>query len=235
MMRFFYPFCCLLLTTQAWAELKQAEMKSSVKPSSQIEEMKPFERAPAKPSAPSTTPLPPPPKPQAAVPQQASYLNPGILVERGGKWEGGDHLLNLSPHIGVYVTIVKAKTETQIISEEKIKQEVEAIFQEASIQPITLAFPGKPPLPAFQIEILLYPFEKGYAASCAGRLFESVTLDRFKLDPHMAFQAVTWEKQSLIVGPASLFDQQILKQVREIARNFTERFQAYERMRSSRR
>ncbi len=231
-MRFFYFFCFLFLTAQVRAALPQAEMKSSLKSSSKIEERKQLERPAEKPpTSPVEGVLPPPPKPLIPAPRQATYFYPGILVEREGRWEGGDHLLNLSPHIGVYVTMMKPKTETSLLSEEQIRKEIEALFQEASIQPITLSLPGKPPLPAFQVEILLYPIEKGYIACCAGRLFESVTLERFRLAPRMAFQAITWEKQSLIVELAPQFNQQLLKSVQEIVKAFIERFQAYERMR----
>jgi hypothetical protein len=233
--RFFCSLFFLLFTTQVWAQptgMQSTGMQSSVKPSSKIEGKQFLERPAAKPPA-TKTPLPPRPTPPTPLPQQATYLRPGILIEKGGRWEGGDHLLNLPAHIGVYVTIVKPKTEVLTLSEEQIKKEVEALFQEASIQPITLALPGKPPLPAFQVEILLYPIEKGYTACCVGRLFESITLERFKPAPRMTFQAITWEQQALIVGPASQFDQQVIKQVKEIVHAFTERFQTYQRIKNS--
>ncbi|CUI16846.1 conserved putative secreted protein [Candidatus Protochlamydia naegleriophila] len=172
------------------------------------------------------------PKPMAVqplVPQQASYLHPGVIVFRNNTWEGGDHLLNLTNNIGIYVTIVKPEGDQLDVTEDQLKKLVEEIFRSVNINPVTLAPAGQPPLPAFQIQVLAYPIDKGYVAACEGRLFESVTLQRFILDPAMAFQAITWEKKSLQVGPTTKIAEQIQSSVAEIAQSFAERFDAYER------
>ncbi len=170
-----------------------------------------------------------PAAPQPLIPQQASYLHPGVIVFRNNAWEGGDHLLNLTNNIGIYVTIVKPEGDQLDVTEDQLKKLVEEIFKGVNINPVTLAAAGQPPLPAFQIQVLAYPIDKGYVAACEGRLFESVTLQRFILDPAMAFQAITWEKKSLQVGPTSKIAEQIQNSVAEIAQSFAERFDAYER------
>lgn len=177
--------------------------------------------------------LPPPVKLPPLTPQQAEYLHPGILVFFNGKWEGSDHLLNLTNNIGVNITIFKPEAESIDISDIQIKKEVEEIFKEANIKPQTLAAAGSPPLPTFEIEIFIYPIERGYAAYCEGRLFESVKLDRFKMDSNMAFQAITWENQHLIVSPKNQFSEQLTKTIQDIATSFTERFLDYERLKRS--
>jgi hypothetical protein len=222
-------FLSFLVLTDSWGDINSAKMTSTTQSSAEIQGMTPLEK-PQQKSTPPITPLPPPVKLPPLVPQHAEYLHPGILVYLNGKWEGSDHLLNLPNNIGVYVTIVKPEGDTLDISQLQLQKEVEAIFEQANIRPLTLAYEGRPPLPAFEIEIFLYPIEKGYAASCEGRLFESVSLDRFKMDPNMAFQAITWEKQALIVGPKTGFAAQLTKTIQEIAGAFIERFQAYERM-----
>lgn len=200
--------------------------------SSQIEKLKPLE--PLKQGGAATTPKESPPQPVRPRPtpiaQQADYLHPGILVFLNGKWEGSDHLYNLTNNIGVSVSIVKPEDEVVDITEAQIQKEVENIFIQANIRPQTLVPPGKPPLPTFEIEIFVYPIEKGYVASCNGRLFEAVTLERFKMDPNMAFQAITWEKQNLLVSPKSQLSEQLTKTVQGIASAFAERFQAYEKL-----
>lgn len=236
MRRFFLfalsSFLFLLIAKESFGELTPSKMSSTTQPSSQIQEMKPLEVPQKKSTTPSSsqTSLPPILKPPPLVPQHADYLHPGILVYLNGKWEGSDHLLNIASNIGVYVTIVKPEEEILNVTQEQLQKEVVKIFDRANIKPLTLAAQGKPPLPAFEIEIFLYPIEKGYAACCDGRLFESVTPDRFKMASNMAFQAITWEKQSLIVGPKSTFGEQLSKNVQEIAEAFVERFQAYERI-----
>lgn len=206
-----------------------AKMSSTTTPSSTLEgTSKPLESL--KPQQPAARqPLPPPAQRPPLLRQQAEYLHPGILVFLNGRWEGSDHLLNLSNNVGVIVSLLKPESETLDVSETQIQKEVESIFSLANIKPQTLVASGQPPLPTFEIEVFVYPIERGYVAFCEGRLFESVTLDRFKMDPNMAFQAITWEKQQLIVSPKAQFAEQLTKTVQDIATAFAERFQAYER------
>lgn len=168
------------------------------------------------------------PSPQL-VAEVASYLHPGVLFFQNGAWEGGDHLFNLTNNIGVYVTIVKPEGDTLPLTEEQLKKIVEEHFKAVNINPMTLAAPGEPPLPAFQIQILAYPIEKGYVVACEGRLFESVSLKRVILDRGLAFQAITWEKKSLQVGPTDKIAEQINGCVTDIAQSFAERYDAYEK------
>lgn len=211
------------------ADLPPAKMSSTTKSSSEIQGMGQYERPKAAPSEQKAV-LPAPVKPPPEVPQHADYLHPGILVNLNGTWEGSDHLLNLSSNIGVYVKMIKPEEEALDISEKELQKEVQSIFADAAIKPLTMAAVGKPPLPAFEIEVFVYPIEKGYAAFVEGRLFESVVLERFKMDPNMAFQAITWEKQSLIVSPKEKLPELLTKTVQEIAEAFVTRFQVYEKL-----
>lgn len=174
--------------------------------------------------------IPPPvilPKPVA---QSANYFHPGILVLQNGEWQGSDHLLNLTNQIGIYLTILKPDNLDFEIPEDKIKSSIEFAFQASGIKTQTLAYEGRPPLPAFELEIFIYPIERGFVAFCEGRLFESVTLSRFRIDPGIAYQAITWEKQSLLVSPTAQFSAQLEKGVKEIAEAFAERFKAYSKI-----
>jgi hypothetical protein len=233
----FSTFFSLMVITDAFGQAPPpAKMSSSTQTSSSIQSIQqsPFKSEPlqgAKPSAPQ--PLPEPVAPPALIPEQAEYLHPGILVNMGGRWEGSDHLLNVSSNIGVYVSLVKPESEVLNVTEIQLRKEVENIFTLSNIKPQILVTAGKPPLPAFEIEIFVYPIEKGYAAYCSGRLFESVVLERFKMDSNMAFQAITWEKQNLIVSPKEQFATELTKTVQDIAKTFGERFQAYERIKRS--
>lgn len=213
------------------AQLTPAKMSSSVKTSDKIEGLKDFK--PPEKKAQTPVVLPEIVKRAAEVVQHAEYLHPGILVNLGGAWEGSDHLLNLSNSIGVYVKIFKPDSETLEVTGTDLQKEVETIFNDASIKPLTTTVSGKPPLPAFEIEIFVYPIEKGYAAFVDGRLLESVVLDRFEMDSNMAFQAITWEKQSLIVSPKDKFNDQIKQAVKEISQVFATRYQSFEKLKNS--
>lgn len=225
----------IFLLSEAHAQPTPANMTSTTTPSSTIQgqSMKPLEPLRSQPSSSTKQELPPSIKAPKLVTQKAQYLHPGILVFFNGKWEGSDHLLNVSNNIGVNVTIIKPENEVLEISEGQIQKTVEDIFSLAGIKPQTLVQEGRPPLPTFQIEIFVYPIERGYVAACQGRLFESVTLDRFKMDPNMAFQAITWEKQHLIVGPKAQFPEQLTKIVEDVANSFADRYQIYEKLKKN--
>ena len=222
-------FTCLAI---GHAQVTPAKMNSTTKPSSQLEGFKTYEK-PASTTPPAKPELPPAVKPLPQVPQHAEYLHPGILVYLNGNWEGSDHLLNISKNIGVYVRIIKPEEEALDINQKELQNQVETAFGEANIKALTMAAVGKPPLPAFEIEIFVYPIEKGYAAFIDGRLFESVVLDRFKMDPNMAFQAITWEKQTLIVGPKESFAELLSKSVQDVSAAFIARYLTYEQIKNS--
>ena len=224
---FFAGLFALLFSNDAMAQLPPAKMDS---PS--MEPLKPLEYAKEAPKATEAPPLPIPVKPVPLQPQKSFYLHPGILVYFNGKWEGSDHLYNLTNQISVQLSIVKPENEILDISESELKKVVEDIFVDVGIRPQTLVAPGRAPLPVFQIEIFVYPIERGFVACCEGRLFESVILERFKMDPNMAFQAITWEKQQLQVSPKAQFKEHIIKTVTDIADSFAERFDAYQRIKS---
>ncbi|WP_052354898.1 hypothetical protein [Candidatus Protochlamydia sp. R18] len=220
---FFYKICFFALLFSATAIAQTQTITGSTR----LEPLNPISTTSI--VNPTLSSLKPVASPPALVPQQATYLHPGILVFRNNTWEGGDHLLNVSSNIGVYVSIIKPESDPLAISEESLKNIVNQIFKKFNINPVTLAAPGHPPLPAFQIQILAYPIDKGYVVTCEGRLFESVSLQRFVLDPAMAFQAITWEKKGLHVGPTDKIIEQIQTNVAEIAQSFGERFDAFER------
>ncbi len=165
------------------------------------------------------------------VEKQADYFHPGILVLRKGVWEGSDHLYNLTKNIGVYVSIIKPEELTLNFTSDDIKKGIQEIFQKVDINPMSKVPSNQPALPSFEVEILIYPIERGFVASVSGNLFEPVTLDRVKLDEDMVFQAITWAKQTLIVGPKSKFNDQLINAVSDIANSFADRFETYEKLR----
>lgn len=196
--------------------------------SPQLQTMPPLEKpTPVKP--PEQKAPPPTIAPPVKEMQQATYFYPGIVVNRGGAWEGGDDLLNLTNNIGFYLSIIKPDNDPLKIDEAQLKKMAENLFQSVGISPKILVAGGQAPLPFFQVQILLYPIgHEGYVACCEGRLFESVSLKRIFLDASgMAFQAVTWQKSSLIISPNSQITQQIQQHVNDIVKAFTERYQSF--------
>lgn len=201
---------------------------SSMQPLTPLQKPTPVAPAPAQKPPPSVV-LPP------SVPMQANYFYPGIVVNRNGKWEGGDDLLNLTQHIGFYLSVIKPEHDSLVINQEMLKSIGENLFKKVNISPVILAPSGQPPLPFFQVQILIYPIAKeGYVACCEGRLFEAVNMQRIILDPTgMAFQAVTWQKSNLFISPNNKVQEQIQKNLEDIVQAFTDRYQAFENIKKS--
>lgn len=224
----FLPLFFCLFTCALFAQ-SSTKGSSGMQGSSKIEPLKPLEKPTprAAPTPAKTQPVLPPTKP--AIAQTLNYFYPGILVYRNNAWEGGDNLLNLSTNIDFYLSIIKPDSDPLKIPEDKLKLTAEVLLKNAGIVTTTLVPPGEAPLPYFQVQILIYPVSKeGYVACCEGRLFESVSLRRINLDPkNMAFQAVTWQKSSLIISPSSQINEQLQLHVEDIVKAFAERFQAF--------
>jgi len=218
-----------------YTQMKSQNSPSDLK-SMQIEPLKarePLSR-PSTPSKPTQAVTLPVNIPAPRVTANAFYFYPGLIVNRQGSWRGGDNLLNLSSNIGIYFTISKPESTLLEIDQQQLKAACESIFQQAGINPKILVAPDQPPLPFFEFQILIYPIKEGYVASCEGRLFESVGLKRIELDStNMAFQAVTWQKSTLIVSPTDKIHAQIKLNVENIAQTFAGVYQAFERNRGS--
>jgi len=215
------------MSSQGSAQIQSSNTGKSDLNSMGIEPMKPREplNAPPKSSSSSVAPMTMPSAPSIGA---ANYFYPGLIVRRGGGWQGGDNLLNLSPNIGIYFNISKPENDMFEINEEKLKLECRDLFEKAGINPrIMIDKEGQPPLPFFQVQILIYPIKDGYVAACEGRLFESVVLKRIEMDTNMAFQGVTWQKSTLIVGPTGKFPDQLHSTVEDIVKSFADVYQAF--------
>lgn len=185
---------------------------------------------PPPPSPPPQPQPPPPPRPKpafvpASMPDQD---HPGILIFKNGVWQETDYLFNLSSQIGIAIDILQPPNAKTALSQEKLRKIVEAAFGKAAISTEVLVLDNEPALPFFHIQIILYPVEKGFTAICEGRLFESVTVKRVILDRGTFLQAITWEKQTLLVAPSETFVAQVEKAVGEIADAFVDLFRTYQ-------
>lgn len=167
------------------------------------------------------------------VKTDATYFHPGILILKDGKWDGGDYLYNLSDQLGVYVNILQPEGDSSGLDQNVILKGIVDQFIKSGIKYGNVIKEGNPPLPFFQIQILVYPFGSGYAACCKGALFEEVGLKRVNFEPGNVFQAITWQRESLIVTSSSTFYSQLDKSISETVNAFIERFQIYRELKSS--
>lgn len=189
----------------------------------------------------STTPVPEPKKvethlprlvihpsdmPKKSLPQGELFYHPGIVTSNKGQWVGGDSFVNISNSISLQVNIVKPEDLQTPFKKEDLIARVTEIFGKAGITINNVGTEFEPPLPFFNLMILIFPVQDGVAAAFQGRLFESVTLKRIVLEKNTLFQAVTWEQTNLIVSPDDEFEKFTFDAVDAIANSFSSRFSA---------
>jgi hypothetical protein len=164
------------------------------------------------------------------MPSQPAYTHPGIVVSQGGNWVGTDHLLNLTKNIGIVVEILKPAGTKMPFDEATIEKRAADAFKKRDVEATAENSGVRPKLPFFNILLVVYPIDKGFVALIDGRLLESVDPKRVKLDKDTDFQAVTWEKKTLIVAPIDEFEALAEKTVDEIVSTFLERYEYFEKI-----
>jgi hypothetical protein len=173
---------------------------------------------------------PPAPLPTLQPGETVFYAHPGIVINQGGHWIGTDHLLNISNHIDIVVEILKPKDANPPITEAEIEKLIQDAFKKHEITSNTVSEGGTNQLPFFNLLLVVYPVESGYAALLDGRLFESIDPKRVKLDEQTQFQAITWEKKTLIVAPGTDFKTIVENTVLDIVGTFLERYDYFDKL-----
>lgn len=163
----------------------------------------------------------------ALHPEEPTYTFPGLLAKIGRRWIGNDYLYNLHRNIGVVVEVVMQEGKPVSIDKEAIKAIVADTFLLGELVPESFATEATPPLPFFHILIFAFPSENNNIAFITGRLFEDALLARYGLDPIGTWQAISWEKQDLVVTSPLQFDEQVKKSVANIAKTFVDKVQLY--------
>ncbi|MGZ3634038.1 MAG: hypothetical protein ACXWM7_07130 [Parachlamydiaceae bacterium] len=164
------------------------------------------------------------------VPSQPSFLSPGLVRYCIDKWVGSDYLYEMSPNIGVVVEVVNPLDFSFSVDSNLLKSYVENIFNASEIFPVAESVGDQAPLPFFHVLIFVVPAGESFVFSLSARLFEPVRL--FRLDYRLpgTVQAITWEKQGLIVAPEGQLINQMIASVKEVAEIFTERVRYFRRL-----
>ncbi|MGE4574898.1 MULTISPECIES: hypothetical protein [Parachlamydia] len=174
----------------------------------------------------------PPAKPMGT--SDILYTSPGVIALKDGVWAGSDHLYNLTDKIGISIEVIKPANFTAAVSEESLKKIVAEIFEKGNLAPIMRPGETSNPLPFFHILVMLYPHEGALAVFCEGRLFENVQITRVFLDKDTQLQAITWEKQSIVIIPLFDAQAQVSKAVANIATAFVDRYKYFEHVKIQR-
>ena len=169
---------------------------------------------------------PEPPKPSSAI--APTFTTPGILSYQGGQWVGSEHLYNLSNNIPVVINIFKPEGLQLGLTQDSLQKRIEAAFVKEGIN-VTIPSTGNPPLPFFNISIMIISIGEGVASSCSGRLFELVDNNRTQLERGVFWQAITWEDQQLTVSSREQATQEITTTVDAITATFLERYNLFQK------
>ena len=158
------------------------------------------------------------------------FMTPGIVGVKNGQWVGSDDLYNVSPDIEVAIEVVIPPGKSIALDQSIIKRKVEQMLYQAGIEPRAFRIGDSPPLPMYHVLILINTINNGYVASCSCRLFEAVTLKRITLQEGITFQAITWERQDLLILPADAMFTQILSSVEDLTKEFLERYKYFQNL-----
>lgn len=151
------------------------------------------------------------------------YFYPGVIFVQNGKWVGADNLLNLPKDIAVQVNIVKSDNVVLHFDEKLLEERVMSVFSKANITRNTSFSEQNPPLPLFNLVIMVYKYQDTFAAGSIARLYENVQLKRVQVAADSAFQAITWEQTGLVVAKSSDFEKLLLHTVEAVAEKFVTR------------
>jgi len=164
-------------------------------------------------------------------PETPSYTFPGLVTQFAGKWIGSDYLYNLPPDIGIAIDVVTPDNFPLRIDQLRIKDAAADVFSRGNITPISQAVGDMPPLPFLHFLIFVQSAEESVVAFVEARYFEGVKLFRLDYSLPGTVQAITWEKQDLIVDAPNRIEEQILVSAEGLAREFVSRVHYFERQR----
>lgn len=173
------------------------------------------------------------PSPLRKTADTPTYFFPGMVALHQRLWVGSDYLFYVPANIGVVIELIADKQikndEGKVILEEiKLKKAAEAIFQKVGINPQSYSVENTAPLPFFHILIMMYHVDNKVFVSIAGRLFEEVMPARLDLDaPVGTFQAITWEKNEILIVSTPQAPEQIEAMVSDIATTFVNRYRFF--------
>lgn len=170
------------------------------------------------------------PKPQAHY-EEPTYFFPGLVRHSVDRWVGSDYLYDLPSNIGVVVELIVSHEIATMFNAEQIRDEVNEIFTNAGINPLAETIGEQPPLPFFNLTAFIVAAEDGFVLTLSGRLFEQVKLPRTDFQLTGTWQAITWEKQELVVTSKMQLNEQLHAAAREIVKIFTDRVNLFKQQR----
>lgn len=166
-----------------------------------------------------------------SVDQAQAYTRPGVVAFQGGEWVGNDHLYNLANKLALVVETVSPAKLTFTDSDLRQMMTKKLVASNFDIVPTDPGLSVNPP-PFLHALIMVYPLDKQLVAYCGLRLFEPIELLRVKLGKEVAFQAITWERQTVIESSEDSFSAELKRALDDLLETFIEQWKHFERQRS---
>lgn len=163
--------------------------------------------------------------------EEPTYLYPGLVRFSIDRWIGSEYLYDLPSDIGVVVEVLVPKELSTMFNTVKIKDDIHAVFKGVGITPMAQSIGNQPPLPFFHLLAYVLQVEDAYALSISGRLLEAVTLPRTNFQLAGTWQAITWEKQDMVVSSKTQITEQLYETAKEIAMLFAEKVSYFKKRR----
>lgn len=161
------------------------------------------------------------------------FTSPGVATLQNGRWVGSEHLYNLAQDFGVVVEIIQPTGQSIAINEASIRDKVLSLLSAAGLRPRTTLIANESPLPFLHILLMINPIERGYVVYFAARLFESVQVNRVHLKVDLTWQAITWEKQEILIFATEQLQTELFKTIDSVISSFTEKLKSYQNIQSS--
>lgn len=160
-----------------------------------------------------------------------AYTRPGTVAFQGGSWVGSDHLYNLGDRLGLTVELISPapmELNDTLLREYILKKltgnNLEVISMDSSVT-------GSLP-PYLHFLVMAYPIEKNIIVYVGLRLFEPVDLQRVKLGKEVIFQAISWERQTMIETTDENVSGEIKNTVDDLTNTFIEKWKYFERLKA---
>ena len=154
------------------------------------------------------------------IPTRQIFTFPGLIGIENGNWAESENLYNLPKGIEIYVELVKPDSLELPFDTHAISKQIREIFIKDRLTPVSTAPLSDPALPLYHVLIFVDKLDRAMVLYISCRLFEGVKLDRLSLPKHFVFQAITWEKQNMVVASPADIPKQLESNLQEMTQSF---------------
>lgn len=161
------------------------------------------------------------------------FTFPGLVGIENGTWAESENLYNLPRGIEVYAELVKPDSLELPFDAGQISHKIKEMFAKARLIPTSTAPLNEPTLPLYHVLIFVDKLDRAMVLYISCRLFEGVKLERLSLPKNFVFQAITWEKQNMVVAAPSDIPHQLESNLQEMTQGFLQLITHYNQIKST--